>query len=299
MGKWAAAFVVAALMAAAFFLPEWLSSLFDQQLLDTPSIQVQDEDREGFAESVQLTVAEKLLLLRSGTMTVMDLSQDVTRRMNFVLSAGMEQVQIIAAYPAGRETLDTAGTAASDEELDQYRQEISRRWEARLESVQQEIRNLQALGGLPALWKEDGGLSCTGLSELLYMDPDTRMSFQVYRMALDCENYSVHLLVDVQSGRILSFVLQWGRDGCPDWGIRGAAGFGGVWRNYWGLDSVGSGWYNSYTQNILEQTEAVYRGDGDYNASTQISFSYDGQSLAIPLACWAIGGRTFTISWNA
>ncbi|MBD5162187.1 MAG: hypothetical protein HDT14_09275 [Oscillibacter sp.] len=299
MRKWAAAFGVAALMAAAFFLPEWLSSLYDRQLLDTPSLQIQDEDREGFAESVQLTVAEKLLLLRSGTMTVMELSQDVTREMDFVLSAGTGLEKNAVLYSAGGETPDAGGTSASDEELDQYRQEISRRWEARLESVQQEIRNLQALGGLPALWKEDGGLTCTGLSELLYMDPDTRMSFQVYRMALTCENYSVHLLVDVQSGRILSFVLQWGRDGCPDWGIRGAAGFGGVWRNYWGLDSVGSGWYNSYTQNILEQTEAVYRGDGDYNANTQISFSYDGQSLAIPLACRAIGGRTFTISWNA
>lgn len=299
MRKWVAAFVVAALMAAAFFLPEWLSSLYDRQLLDTPSLQIQDEDREGFAESIQLTVAEKLLLLRSGTVTVMDLSQDVTREIDFVLSAGTDQEQMIAAYPASGETRNAARTAASDEELDQYRQEISRRWEARLESVQQEIRNLQALGGLPSLWKEDGGLTCTGLSELLYMDPDTRMSFQVYRMTLDCENYSLHLLVDVQSGRILSFVLQWGRDGCPDWGIRGTAGFGGVWRNYWGLDSVGSGWYNNYTQNILEQTEAVYRGDGDYNANTQISFSYDGQPLAIPLACWAIGGRTFTISWNA
>lgn len=299
MRKWAAAFVVAALMAAAFFLPEWLSSLYDRQLLDNPSLQIQDEDREGFAESVQLTVAEKLLLLRSGALTVIDLSQEVTREMNFILSAGTELEPAVAAEPANGKSSNAAGNAAPDEELDQYRQEISRRWEGRLESVRQEIRNLQALGGLPALWREDGDLAYTGLSELLYMDPDTRMSFQVYRMALDCEDYSVHLLVDDQSGRILSFVLQWGRDGYPDWGIRGAAGFGGVWRNYWGLDSVGSGWYNNYTQNILEQTEAFYRGDGDYNANTQISFSYDGQPLAIPLACWAIGGRTFTISWNA
>ena len=42
MRKFGAFLAVAALMAAAFFLPEWLSAFNDRQMLDNPSIQVQD-----------------------------------------------------------------------------------------------------------------------------------------------------------------------------------------------------------------------------------------------------------------
>ena len=64
-----AGLAAAALLAAAFFLPALLSHWGDQRLLDEPHITRQDEEREGFAESLQLSVAEKLFLLRSGSVT--------------------------------------------------------------------------------------------------------------------------------------------------------------------------------------------------------------------------------------
>ena len=72
------ALAAAALVAAAFFLPEQLSLLEDQQLLDRPNI-VQQEEREGFAESMQLQVAEKLLLMRSATVSRMELGDGVVQ----------------------------------------------------------------------------------------------------------------------------------------------------------------------------------------------------------------------------
>ena len=165
--------------------------------------------------------------------------------------------------------------------------------------MQTEIRSLQAVGGLPDLWnEEDEPLDCTGYGELLYIDPDTRMSFQVYHLTLSRNTMSMRLMVDIQSGRILSFTLQWGQEDIPSWGLRGAANFGGVWRNYWGMDSVSSGWYDDYTRNILERAEELYRNNGDYASHGQISFTYDGQSLSIPLECEGRRGRSFIIRWN-
>ena len=67
MGNSWAGLAAAALLAAAFFLPAALSQWGDRRLLDEPHITRQDEEREGFAESLQLSVAEKLFLLRSGS----------------------------------------------------------------------------------------------------------------------------------------------------------------------------------------------------------------------------------------
>ena len=124
------------------------------------------------------------------------------------------------------------------------------------------------------------------------------MSFQVYHLTLSRNTMSMRLMVDIQSGRILSFTLQWGQEDIPSWGLRGAANFGGVWRNYWGMDSVSSGWYDDYTRNILERAEELYRNNGDYASHGQISFTYDGQSLSIPLECEGRRGRSFIIRWN-
>ena len=69
-----AGLAAAALLAAAFFLPAALSQWGDQRLLDDPHITRQDEEREGFAESLQLSVAEKLFLLRSSSVTSVTLA---------------------------------------------------------------------------------------------------------------------------------------------------------------------------------------------------------------------------------
>lgn len=298
MRKGLAFFAVAALMALAFFLPEWLSGLRDRQMLDSPSIQVQDEEREGFAESIQMPVAEKVLLLRSGSMTVMELDHGQVG--GTYPPATLPEGTAEEAYIFWGENLESRPElkAASDEAIQAYAEEVFQLWQARLESIQNELRSLQAAGGLPELWNEDGELHYTGYGDLLYMDPDTKMSFQVYRALLDTGIYTMDLTADVQSGRIFCFNLRWSKGVTPNWGMRGASNFGSVWRNYWGLDSVSSGWYNEYNKSILEQTEESYRINGDYSAHGQIAFTYDGQSLPIPLDCEAYSGRNFSISWN-
>lgn len=287
------AFAVAALVALAFFLPEWLSSLHDRQLLDNPAVQVQSEEREGFAESIQLTVAEKVMLLRSGTLNVMELGQAEVEGVYVNFSGGGEFTLNIF----GEESPPELKTA-TDAEAGAYIAELNQTWKERLEAVQAEIRSLQSMGGLPELWSEEEPLNCAGYGELLYIDPDTRMSFRVYHVTLARNTLSLHLMVDIQSGRILSFSLQWGRDDAPSWGLRGASSFGGVWRNYWGMDSVSSGWYDDYTRSILERTEEAYRTNGDYTAQGQIAFTYNSQSLPVPLECEGVRGRSFAIRWN-
>ena len=281
--KYAAALMVAALLAAAFFLPEWLTALHDRQLLDNPAVETREEDHEGFAEAIGLTVAEKLLLMRSGTLTVMDLGREMEVQINSFRNAEKE---VVVSW----KNEEDSGEA----ELQAYGEELSQVWEARLTAVQQEIRNLQAMGGLPALWSESDEVACGNMSEALYMDPDTQMNFQVYRMTLLCGQYQMAVSVDAQSGRILSFHLRWGWIGRPPaWGLQGAANFGAAWRNYWGLDSVGGGWYSDYNRSILERL-----GGGDYDVHGQVSFTYDGQTIPIPLDSWAYSDRTCALSWN-
>lgn len=281
--KYAAALMVAALLAAAFFLPEWLTALHDRQLLDNPAVETSEEDHEGFAEAIGLTVAEKLLLMRSGTLTVMDLGREMEAQISSFRNAESELV-----------VLWKNGEDSGEAELQGYSEELSQVWETRLAAVQQEIRNLQAMGGLPALWSENDEVACGNMSEVLYMDPVTQMNFQVYRMTLLCGHYQMAMSVDAQSGRILSFHLRWGWMGRqPAWGLQGAANFGAAWRNYWGMDSVGGGWYSDHNRSILERL-----GSGDYDVHGQVSFTYDGQTILIPLDGWAYSDRTCALSWN-
>lgn len=300
MRKCAAVAAVIALMAAAFFLPEVLSAWNDRQLLNSLSIETQSEEREGFAESLQLTVAEKLLLLREGNLVAMELRGEVVQGMNVSVSApDGEAFWAVTYLEDGEEReLPPELKSANEAEIEAYQSEEKELWEARLAAVLAEVRSLQDMGGLPELWSADAELEYTGYGEILYMDAGTQVSFQVYHITVSCTPYTLDMMVDVQSGRILSFSLQWGWGGSPNWGPRGAAGFGPVWRNYWGMDMVSSSWYNDYTKSILEQAETKVATNGDTQAHGQISFTFDGQSVSIPLDCAAYGGRYCAISWN-
>lgn len=299
MRKYIAAAALLLLMAAAFFLPEALSSWNDRLLLDNVSLLVREQDQEGFAESVQLSIAEKVLLLRSGSLTATELSRETVEGVSVNISTDGSFETETSVYLSGQAQVlvSDAGTSAEKEAI-YYSEATTQLWEGRLAAVRQEVRNLQALGGLPMLWSDNDELSYTGYGELLYIDPNTRMSFQVYRITLSGGPYSLELLVDHQSERILSFSLQWGWDKAPSWGMQGAVNFGGTWRSYWELDSVGSGWYDDYTKSILERVEAAYWTSGDYSAMGQIVYTYDGQSMAVPLECESFGGRACVIKWN-
>lgn len=296
-GRWAAVLLLTALVAAAFFLPEWFSGLRDRQILDHPVVETRDGEPEGFAETIGLTVAEKLALLRSGSLTVMELSQEMEAGFSLNVSNGYDGMAVVELVPPAAPE-NGGGTEveffSEEAELRAYGEEISQVWKDRLTAARTEIRNLQALGGLPSLWSEGSELDCVDLSELLYLDPGTQMSFQVYRMTLMHDPYSLTLSMDAQSGRILSFHLQWvWGDRRPQWGLQGSANFGTAWRNYWGMDSVGGGWYNSYNRGILEPQSV-----GDYDAHGQISFTYNGQTVLIPLDGWYYKGRSSALAWN-
>ncbi len=294
------ALAAAALVAAAFFLPEQLSLLEDQQLLDRPNI-VQQEEREGFAESMQLQVAEKLLLMRSATVSRMELGDGVVQGL---YDMGTQETTLLTATYEESANEQKGGAAwlktATDEELERFSQEQKALWTGRLAEVRRELRTLQGMGGLPALWSADSQLEFTGLGDLLYMDTASQMSFQVYRMSLNGAPYSINLTVDIQSGRILAFQLDWDGGMDLDWGFRGAAGFGGAWRDYWGMDSVKSDWYGDYNRSILEETCSTTQINGDYTAHGQISFTYDSQSIPVSLECWAMEKeiRLGSLMWN-
>ena len=154
----ATALMVVLLMAAAFFLPEWLSELNDRQLLDNPSIQVQEMEQEGFAESVQLTVAEKVMLLRAGAFTAMELSHETVEGVAVASDGGADiQISLFVSNTESPVLKD-----ASEEELDSYNEEVIQLWNARMAAARQEVLNLQALGGLPTLWRDSDELSYTG-----------------------------------------------------------------------------------------------------------------------------------------
>ena len=290
---WAVA-LVAVMLAAAIFLPELLLTWEDSQSLDILRMESQNEEREGFGESLQLSVPEKILLLRSGNLTVMELDRLV---LESATGAGYEAGAVVL-YTEGEGDAPPVLAAEGGEDLELYTEETERLWEERLAAVRAEIRSLQALGGLPEIWRTDDDPDYTGYGDLLCLDPDTHMSFRVYRLALRWEICRMDLLVDAQSERILSFALQWSQGGQPNWGPRGASAFGSAWRDYWKMDSVSAGWYNEYTRSVLEGVEAQTAGSGDYAAHDQITFMYDGQSLSVPLDCQGSWPRNFSISWN-
>lgn len=267
MRKFLAAALTVLLTAAAIFLPARLSLWNDRLLLDEPHIL--QEEREGFGESVGLTVAEKVLLLRSG---------------------GLDSLIV-----GGGEAVGAQGESVlRQEKLDAEEQ---RKLADRADAVQAEVRSLQVIGALPLIWDGESPVECVERSQILYVDRETQMSFLVYRMALSCPPYSLELSVDAQSGRALAFSLLWDRDSSLVW-PRGAGAFGGAWRDYWGMDSVSANWYNEYTRSILEDVEARIQINGEYSLMGEVTLSYNSQPVRIPLLCWAYSGGRCSLCWN-
>jgi len=278
-----AAFAAAGLLAAAFFLPGVLFEWSDQRLLDDPHV-TQQEQREGFAESVQLSVAEKLMLLRAGGLSSMALADMELAEVRY--AAVGDSVETYVDWPDA--ALVNAAVACELEESAQ-------KWSERLAHVQAELSILQMAGAMPCLWDAEDTVECAGGRQVLYIDGETQVSFLAYSMTLSCHPYTLNVTVDAKSGRILSFVLNWTNGSTPDWGFRGPVGFGSAWRDYWDMDSVSSGWNSDYIHNILEGQ--FLRANNSSNATADVAFTYDGQSLRIPLSSWT-HSREGALLWN-
>ena len=281
-----AGLAAASLLAAAFFLPAALSGWSDRRLLDEPHITHQDEEREGFAESLQLSVAEKLLLLRSSRVTSVALEAPAvfytrTENASAVFSPGNAETAIL---------LDVSGIAAELEEDE-------KKWEERLKRVRSELRGLQTAGALPYLWSAGDEVECTYHVQTLYIDQESQVSFLAYEMYLSGPPYSIRVTVDAKSERILSFRLSWSKGERPGWGFQGSAKFGSAWRDYWGMDSVSGAWNSDYIRSILNPQEDFPR-NGNYSSNADIAFTYDGQTLRAPLTSWTYSNSEGVLEWN-
>ena len=277
-----AGLAAAALLAAAFFLPALLSQWGDQRLLDEPHITQQDEEREGFAESLQLSVAEKLFLLRSGSVTSVALED-------------METAEVLW------QEKDTAGVSAlwqGSADAARELEENEKKWQQRLTRVRSELRGLQTAGALPYLWDSGDEVECTAHRQTLYIDGESQVSFLAYDMTLSGPPYTIRVTVDAKSERILTFRLSWSKGQRPNWGFRGSARFGSAWRDYWGMDSVSSAWNSEYIRSLLDMPAEEFVRSGSYNANADISFTYDGQTLRVPLVNWVYSNTDGVLEWN-
>ena len=274
---WIAPVLTVALVALAFYLPPHVSQWYDEQIMDEPRI-TQGEEREGLADSIRLTVAEKLLLLREGSLSFLALPGEESE-IRYILEDGKGNAYISSEPVVG-------------EDESNYEE-----WAARLEGVKRELLALQRAGGLPELWSEDEEPELADSGEMLYIDNDTQVSFMACHMELTFPSCSLGLTVDGQSGKILSLSLRWLREAPPSWGAAGTAGFGGAWRDYWGMDSVDAGWNSPWINEILSSALALTSNSGDYSAAGEIGFTYDGQTFRAPLYGWG-SGSSCAIQWN-
>lgn len=266
-----------ALVALALYLPPQVSRWYDRQIMDDPKV-TQVEEREGLADSIRLTVAEKLLRLRGGNLSFLALPGEESE-IRYFLENGKG-----GAYISSEPDIGT-----DEREFEEM--------ESRLEAVRRELLALQRSGALPALWTEDEEPELTDSGEMLYIDNDTQVSFMACHMELSFSSCSLGLTVDNQSGKILSLSLRWPREAPPSWGAAGAAGFGGAWRDYWGMDSVDAAWNSPRINELLTSALAFASNSGDYSASGEIAFTYGGQTLRVPLYGWSSGGSC-AIQWN-
>ncbi|MDE7245805.1 MAG: hypothetical protein K2O18_17775 [Oscillospiraceae bacterium] len=284
MRKWAAVFLTALLMTGAFFLPVRLSERDDQRLLNKPHI-IRQEEREGFAESLQLTTAEKLLLLRSSGVSSVVLEN--------------ETATVIYGAEKGVGTgVNTFALTPATPDLTPELEENSRKWEERLTRILSEIRSLQTLGALPYLWDASDGVACTSRHQILYIDQDSQVSFLVYSMYLTSPTYSMYLTADAKTFRLLSFRISWNKCPPPGWGFQGTARFGTAWRDYWDMDSVSSAWDTEYIRSVLEISDAVQNRSGSCSANADVAFAYGGQTLRVPLVNWVNSNQDGILEWN-
>ena len=168
-----AGLAAAALLAAAFFLPATFSQWGDQRLLDEPHITLQDEEREGFAESLQMSVAEKLFLLRSGSVISVALEEDMDTAAVYFQNQGQNM------------KLESASLWVDGEDMAGELEENEKKWDQRLSRVRSELRGLQTAGAMPYLWDSGDAVECTAHYQTLYIDQESQVSFLAYDMYLN------------------------------------------------------------------------------------------------------------------
>ncbi len=278
------------LVAMATFLPERISLRGDHALFDTPHLIAEDTEGRDLSESVQLALPEKLLLLRSGSLSTLSVGAVEFREDIFNVSTN-ETETLVNGQEAGERLAWWEEQGYAPEEA-----EDAAVWAGRLASVRRELLALQTAGALPALWDASSTLTLGNPTESIYVDNESKVAFSVYGMTLNCAPYSLQVRVDAQTGRVIAFGLWWEPGAKLNWGANGAASFGDAWRSYWGMDTVDSSWRSAYIQGILTQAEETANGDSSLGG---VNFTYDGQSLEVLVYCQHLSkDRQCVLLWN-
>lgn len=272
------------LVAVAFFLPDQLSRWKDGTLLDKPQITESAGGEQSFANSIRLTLPEKLRLLRSGTLMPMEIPEE-EREIHLVVGANGS----IFFSEAPSQEADGPGEADTSAEANAN---------PLLEKLRPELLALQKVGAMPLLWEEGSQVELYSSQEVLYIEMDTQVSFPVCYLELRSAPYSLSLTVDGQTGKILAFSLRWSQEGALRWEA-GTSNFSNAWKEYWDMDGVNSSYMSSqYLDGILGQQpqwETV-----PSTASTEVAFYYGDQVIRIPLLCRNGGDISGgSLQWNS
>lgn len=263
------------LVAVAFFLPDQLSRWKDGTLLDQPQIMGSEAGEQSFANSIRLTLPEKLRLLRSGTLTPMEIPEE-EREVHLVV--GPNGSIFFSEEPA-QNAGEPGVTYTEAPDIDVNDQQMERR----LEQLRQELLALQKVGAMPLLWEEGSQVELHSSQEVLYIEMDTQVSFPVCYLELRSAPYSLSLTVDGQTGKILAFSLRWTQDGSLRWAA-GTSNFSNAWKEYWDMDGVNVSYMSSqYLDGILSQPPPWE--NGPYTASTEVAFYYGDEVIRVPLLC--------------
>ena len=137
--------------------------------------------------------AEKLLLLRSGDLSWLDLEDAGAGQVRVALVEGEAQISVSMEAELENAAADVQAEAEKN----------AQKWSARLSAAQSELRVLQRLGALPTLWSDTDVVELTSQREVIYIDQESQVSFTLYYMELSCAPYTVSLAVDAETGRIL------------------------------------------------------------------------------------------------
>lgn len=259
------------LVAVAFYLPDQLSRWQDESLLDTPQIFRSDDALQDFAASIRLSIPEKIRLLRSRKLTPVEIPEE-EREIRLTLDAkgNVSRSEAPNLKESGAELSEEARAEAEKQE---------ETWRRRVTSARSEVRSLQKAGGIPLLWPEDALVTADNYREFLYIDTETQVTFLAYDMELSAANFTLSLLVDEQTGKILSFTAKV-RGGQFAW-EKGSGNFADAWRDYWYMDEVESTYAGTSIQEMLKPPPP--QGNSAYSASAEVGYSYGGEIVRVPL----------------
>ena len=273
MRKYAAPLLAVLVAVSAFFLPEILCRREDDHILDQSHL-IQQKEGEDFSQWSQFSVAEKLLLIRSGNVQRVSLPRDTVPETRYVLRSG--RLEPVAQ--------DFSANTADDPEA-----QALELWSQRIQQAYSELNTLQKAGAVPPIWSEGDVISLKRHSQSLYIDRETQVSFPVYSLELLGPPYDVYLTIDSQSGRIMGAAIAWAMTDFPKWEPMRLT----FWKDYWHMDSLNP----ELLDTVLRDLRFPAR-DKEQTLTLEAVFTYDDQTLLVPITRRDYSSSCSALFWN-